>query len=181
MYFPWEAAAWSLGVSVTWLQLCLLSVNLLASRSSSQQSRGRITGLLGLGRWALGARSPFARCTWKCSIIPKEPGLRWLVRPETPMGAKQEGHERLGRAGKGKASQPCSLHPFISLCRRSSAEETKLAAMALCASKGPWQARHCYLCNGLKFLTEQWYIKEKSQRNYWSLQLFIPENLRVRK
>lgn len=40
MYFPREAAAWSLGVSVTWLQPCLLSVNLLASWSSSLAIKG---------------------------------------------------------------------------------------------------------------------------------------------
>lgn len=166
MYFPREAAAWSLGVSVTWLQPCLLSVNLLASWSSSRQLRGGITALLGPGRWALGAGCPFPVCQvhlsiWKCFIIPKEPGLRWAVRPETPTGAKQEGHKWLGRVRNVRASQHCGLHPFISFCHCSSAEQTKLAAMALCASKGPCQARHCYLYNGLKFLSEQWYIKER--------------------
>lgn len=51
MNFPWETAAWSFGVSVTWLQPCFFSANLLASRSSPQLSRGSITPLLGPGCW----------------------------------------------------------------------------------------------------------------------------------
>lgn len=122
MHFPREAAAWSSGVSVTWLQPCLLSVNLLASWSSSRQLRGGIAALLGPGRWALGAGCPFPVCQvhlsiWKCFIIPKEPGLRWAMRPETPTGAKQEGHKWLGRVrNEGiPALRPPSLHLLLPL------------------------------------------------------------------
>lgn len=63
MYFPWEAAAWSLGVTVTWLQPCLFSASLLASWSSPQQSRGRIDGSLGPGLCVLGPHLLSAWCT----------------------------------------------------------------------------------------------------------------------
>lgn len=156
MYFPWEAAACNLTPAL--FALC---------KPTGVMEQRRIAGSLGPGCWALGAGCPLAACLvhhsiWQRSLLPTEPDLRSAARPKTRTGGKQDGHEWLRRARKMRASWRRRLRPFASLCRRSSAGETKLAAMVLPASKGSCQARHCYLCNGMKVSSERWYIKEKS-------------------
>lgn len=115
MYFPWEAAAWFLWVGATWLHPCFFW-----HRGAALSNQG----VGSLARLALGAGCTLAvylmhHSIWQCMLILTEPALGWVVRPETHIGEKKEGHEQLeGKEGEGTpASQAPSLClPLLPLC-----------------------------------------------------------------
>lgn len=138
MYFPREAAAWALGVSVTWLQPCLLSVNLLASWSSSLAIKGWDCCLA--WPWALSTG-----CWVPIPCLPSAPKhLEMLYHPKRawPQVGCEARNPHRGKAGGAQVTWEGEEwgHPSIAASIPSSPSAT-----ALLLSKPSWQQWHFVL------------------------------------